>query len=103
MSETKWQIVGATIAFVAIITPIFVAYDLWQRGSAPEHELVVEEVARSSPVEFLSDLDGVFSLQANGVQLKEFKIVNFLIYNSGPSSILPEDYFEPLGLTISSG
>jgi len=101
MDNFWWKIIGIVVSIVAIIVPSYVAYDIYQKESISSHELEIEELFRSNPTSFLSDLDGKFKLTADGKIIDNLSIIYFGLRNSGNKPILPKQYFE--NLTVSVG
>jgi hypothetical protein len=99
-----WKLLTLVVGALTAAAPVYVAYDLYNRGSAPE-KLV--ELRRLPPINPLSDLSplgdrATLSLKVENQSIDNLVIVESIMRNIGNSPILPSDYHGPLMVSVSS-
>lgn len=99
-----WKLLGVLVSLVTVAAPVYVAYDILSRGSAPEKHV---ELSRVSPIKLipLSDLSPLggrvnISLAVEGQTVKNLFIEHSYLRNIGKNPIVPSDYTEPLTVSV---
>jgi hypothetical protein len=76
------------------------AYDISDRGPAPQRSLQATYIGPSSPLDDLGKVPDIsIEVESAGVALKNVIVVQTLLTNNGKSPILPSDIFEPLSIS----
>lgn len=98
------KVLTAVAALLPTLVPIYVAYDLYDRGQVPEKRI---ELRRYPPINPLNDLSplgegAVLSLKMKDDMLNNIVIGETSIRNAGRSPVFPNEYDERLSVSVSS-
>lgn len=100
MNDKLWKNLGVIVTIIAIIAPLYVAYDIFERGNTINHKLEIVELFDSRPTSFLADFKGKFELTADGEKIEHLDITYFSIQNIGKKPILPKEFFENISVSV---
>lgn len=103
-TQIAWKLVGLLAMLATAAVPVYVAYDLWSRGPAPEKKV---ELNRLTPIDPLRDLSSLgervsLSLQVEHQTINNLVIAQAFIENVGKTPILPSDYTQPLSVSVKT-
>jgi len=103
LRDPVWQAVGTIIGVVALLVSTIVAYDIFQR-SAQFSGLTIEEVVHFDPLEdsFGEAMKGRIALLIDNAVVESATVYYFSISNTGKNPIAPNDYIEPLRVSVES-
>lgn len=90
-----------TSAIIAAV-PVYVTYDVYQKGPSPEKQL---ELTRVPPINPMSDLSMLgdrvsFSIRLEKTAMNNLVIAQGWLKNAGKAPILPTDFHEPLSVNV---
>lgn len=99
-----WKVIGIIVTLATAATPLYVAYDLWGRGTTPEKQVDLSQFDGINPLRDLSPLGGRASLKfhIDNQTTSSLIISQAYLKNVGKSPIIPADYIEPLTVSVKS-
>jgi hypothetical protein len=97
-----WKLLTLLVGVLTVVGPAYVAYDLYDRGSAPAKRVQLQQVQPINPLRDLSALGNkaTLSLNVEDQHINNLLIAQSFISNTGRSPVLPTDYYEPLRVTV---
>jgi hypothetical protein len=99
--DPMWQALGVILGLVGVVVSTFVAYDIY-RKSARQTELVIEEYLSAEPFDWLEMFDGRILVLVDGLEADQVLVFVYGISNEGQSPIRPEDYVEPIRVSMEA-
>lgn len=102
--DVVWNAIGTLVAVVTAIAPVYVAYDLWGRGTTPEKIVELKKFDAINPLADMSPLGerSHLTLQVEDRKIDNLLIAQAMLQNTGKSPILPSDYVQPLTVAVKS-
>jgi hypothetical protein len=100
LRDPLWQGIGALAAILAIAASVFVAYDVAHEpiGAA---QLTIAEEFDFDPLSFARSMDSQVALLVDGDEVESAIMYVYWISNTGKKPIMPDDYVNPIGVTVS--
>jgi hypothetical protein len=88
-----WPALSFLVGLLSVLLPIYVSYDLFERGQTPEKRV---ELTRQQPIDPLRDLSALgdkvtLSLRLENQSIDNVTIVKTWLQNVGHTPILPTD------------
>lgn len=102
-SDYIWKTIGTLVVAATAAVPVYVSYDLWGRGSAPEKDVELTRFGIINPLRDLSFITGggtSLSLRFNDQPADNLVIASTQLKNVGKSPIVPADYVGPLTVSV---
>lgn len=94
-----WQGVGAVVSIIALIISTFIAYDIYQK-SLQLPGLSISQEYSFNPIEFGKDSSKPISISIGDEAVSDLKVYSYTLTNTGNLPIRPEDYIEPIAITV---
>lgn len=99
--DPVWQAVGTLIAIFGMIVSTFVAYDVYRRA-VQSPEVTITEYHYYDPLQFGAAMEGRVSLIVDGIAAESAVVYYYSVANTGQSPICPDDYIEPLQVSVDA-
>lgn len=100
LRDPIWQAISVIVGIVALLVSTFVAYDL-SPTSKRFHELKIHNLISFDPLGLDKKMQGRIALQVDGKVVENVRFLQSIITNTGITPILPQEFLEPLQVTIS--
>lgn len=102
-TEKIFSIVSSIIvAIITVSVPVYVSYDLLQRGNIPEKKVSYEQIGGIDLLRDLSPLSENVTLSINigGKSINNLVVYKSYFKNIGKNPILPSDFYKPLSVKV---
>ena len=107
-SDIFWRIVGIFVSLITMAVPVYVTYDTLDKGkenipiTIPEKKVVIDQYGRFNALHDLYAMEDStrFSLTINDENVDNLFIFETTLKNVGKSPIVPDDFIEPLSVTV---
>lgn len=100
LRDPIWQAISVIVGIIALLVSTFVAYDL-SPTSKRFHELKIYNGISFDPLGLDQKMQGRIALQVDGKVVENVRFLQSSITNTGITPILPQDFLEPLQVSIS--
>lgn len=99
LRDPIWQAIGVIIGVLSIIISIFLAYDVYRR-SLQFSDLEIVKGVFYNPIYFAERSEGRIAMLIDGEKVNSVNMFSFSISNTGRNPILPDDFIEPIKVSI---
>jgi hypothetical protein len=98
--KLPWNIIFLLIGIISLVVGTYVAYDIYKR-QLKSTKLTIIEVNKINPLIFLDEsVSKRIAFLVDGKKTESLYIYNYQIINSGENPILPEDFVQPLQISV---
>jgi len=100
--QRAWAFVSLVVAVITASVPVWIAIDQFERGGHPEKRVDLILYGPITPIDDLSPLadDGNLELVVGSHRFKNVSIWQMSLKNEGKAPIVPDDFFEPLRISV---
>lgn len=94
-----WQGAGAIISIIALIISTFIAYDIYQKSLRLPDLTIVREYS-FNPVDFGKSSSKNIAMSIDGELFSDLEVYSYSLKNTGKAPIVPDDYIEPITVSV---
>ena len=99
LQNPLWQGIGAIVSIIALIVSSFITYDIYQK-SVQISELTIERGYSFDPIDFGESSNRRIKMSVNGEPISNARVYYYTLTNTGKTPITPNDYTEPIKISI---
>src|SRR5947209_5346897 len=102
LRDPVWQFIGVAVALLIGIVAIFIA-TISYRQQQRRKEITYQVISDAEIASVHKALENRIEIRLDGDPVKDARLLVLKVWNSGNSSIIAEDYFDPLKFEVIEG